>query len=84
VWGLSLPSENRDYLKQGVVNGLTLWDPAKLTYVTTKLVNDYLDGKKPVNGMEIPGIGKLKVSPTGVIIMPGAIITKENVDQFDF
>ena len=84
VWGLSLPSENKDYLKQGVVNGLTLWDPAKLTYVTTKLVNDYLDGKKPVNGMEFPGVGKLKVSSTGVVIMPGAIITKENVDQFDF
>ena len=42
------------------------------------------DGKKPVDGMEFPGVGKLKVSPTGVIIMPGAIITKENVDQFDF
>ena len=84
VWGLSLPSENREYIKNGIVNGLTLWDPAKLTYVTTKLVNDYLDGKKPVDGMEVSGIGKLTVSPEGVIIMPGAIITKENVDQFDF
>ncbi|HUV04533.1 MAG TPA: autoinducer 2 ABC transporter substrate-binding protein [Armatimonadota bacterium] len=84
IWGLSLPSENRDYIKKGIVNGLTLWDPAKLTYVTTKLVNDYLDGKKPVDGMEVPGIGKLKVSKDGVIIMPGATITKENIDRFDF
>jgi len=84
VWGLSLPSENRDYIKKGIVNGLTLWDPAKLTYLTTKLVNDYLDGKKPVDGMEVPGIGRLKVSPDGIVIMPGAIITKENVDEFDF
>ena len=84
VWGLSLPSENKEHIKKGIVNGLTLWDPSKLTYVTTKLVNDYLDGKKPVDGMEIPGIGKLKVSSNGVIIMPGEIITKENVDKFDF
>ena len=84
VWGLSLPSQNRDYIKKGIVNGLTLWDPAKLTYLTTKLVNDYLDGKKPVDGMEVPGIGKLRVGKDGVIIMPGAIITKENVDEFDF
>ncbi len=84
VWGLSIPSENRDYLKQGIVNGLTLWDPAKLTYLATKLANDYLDGKKPYNGMEVPGIGKLKVKPNGIIIMPGAVITKENVDQFKF
>ncbi len=84
IWGLSLPSENRKYLKDGTVNGLILWDPAKLTYVTAKLVNDYLDGKKPTDGMVLKGIGKLKVSPDGVVIMPGIVITKENVDQFDF
>ena len=78
------PSENRQYLKDGVVNGLILWDPAKLTYLTAKLVNDYLDGKKPVDGMEVKDIGKLKVSKSGIIIMPGVVITKENVDQFDF
>lgn len=84
IWGLSLPSENRQYLKDGTVNGLILWDPAKLTYVTAKLVNDYLGGKKPADGMEVSGAGKLKVGSDGVIIMPGIVITKENVDQFDF
>lgn len=84
IWGLSLPSENKQYLKSNVVNGLILWDPAKLTFLTAKLVNDYLDGKQPKDGMEVPEIGKLKVSKSGVIIMPGAVITKENVDQFNF
>ncbi len=84
IWGLSLPSQNREYLKKDIVNGLILWDPAKLTYLTTKLVKDYLDGKKPVDGMEIPGIGTLEVRENGVIIMPGEVITKENVDEFDF
>ncbi len=84
IWGLSLPSENRQYLKDDVVNGLILWDPGKLTYLTAKLVNDYLDGKEPTDGMEVKDIGKLKVSKDGVVIMPGVVITKENVDQFDF
>ena len=84
IWGLSLPSENRQYLKDGTVNGLILWDPAKLTYLAAKLVNDYLNGKKPVDGMEVKDIGKLSVSKTGIIIMPGVVITKDNVDQFDF
>ncbi len=84
IWGLSLPSENREYLKDGVVHGLILWDPGKLTYLTAKLVNDYLDGKEPVDGMEVKDIGKLKVSKDGIVIMPGVVITKENVDQFDF
>lgn len=84
IWGLSLPSENKEYLKKDIVNGLILWDPGKLTYVTAVLVNDYLNGKKPVDGMEIKGIGKLEVRKDGVILMPGETITKENVDQFDF
>lgn len=83
VWGLSLPSENRAYLKSGAVNGLILWDPAKLTFLAAKLVNDYLDGKQPSDGMEVKGIGKLKVRD-GIIIMPGVVITRQNVDQFDF
>lgn len=84
IWGLSLPSENKEYLKDGVVHGLILWDPAKLTYLTAKLVNDYLDGKEPVDGMEVKDIGKLQVSKDGIIIMPGVVITKDNVDEFDF
>lgn len=84
IWGLSTPDENRQYLKDGVVNGLILWDPAKLTYLTAKLVNDYLDGKKPTDGMEVKDIGKLKVSKTGIITMPGLVFTKDNVDQYHF
>ena len=84
VWGLSLPSENRQYIKDGVVNGLILWNPAELTYVTAKLVNDYLDGKEPVDGMEIEDVGKATVKDTGEVIIPGVVITKDNVDEFDF
>lgn len=84
IWGLSLPSENRQHIKDGTVNGLILWDPAKLTCVTAKLVNDYLDGKEPADGMELPDVGKLSVGADGVVIMPGVVITRENVDQFDF
>lgn len=83
IWGLSLPSENKQYLKDGTVNGLILWDPAKLTYLAAKLANDYIDGKEPVDGTEVEGIGKLKVKD-GIVTMPGLVITKENVDQFDF
>lgn len=83
IWGLSLPSENRQHLKNGVVNGLILWDPAQLTFVTAKLVNDYLDGRKPVDGSNVAG-SRLSVRPNGIVIIPGVVITKENVDKFDF
>lgn len=84
VWGISLPSEVRSYLKKGVVQGAILWNPADLTYATAMLVRDNLKtGAMPKNGQEIPGIGKLSVKGAQVLI-PGAVITKENVDQYDF
>ena len=83
VWGLALPSETRQYLKSGAVSGLMLWDPAKLTYLTARLVNDYLDGKPPKDGAEYPGIGMISVKD-GVVLMPTLTITKDNVDEFNF
>jgi len=83
VWGLALPSETKPYLKSGAVSGLILWDPAKLTYMTAKLVNDYLDGKEPADGMDFPGVGKL-AKKGAQVVMPTTIITKENVDEFNF
>lgn len=83
VWGLALPSETRSYLKSGAVSGLMLWDPAKLTAFTARAVNDYLDGKQPTDGAEVEGVGKVTYK-NGVLLIPGATITKNNVDQFDF
>ena len=83
VWGLSLPSENRQYLKDGTVTGLMLWDPAKLTGLTTILVNDALDGKMPKDGATYPGYGRISVKGP-IVLMPGVTITKENVDRYNF
>ena len=83
VWGLALPSETKPYLNSGAVSGLILWDPAKLTYMTAKLVNDYLGGKKPEDGMDFPGVGKLSMEGRQVV-MPTAVITKDNLSQYNF
>ncbi len=84
VWGLSLPSEIKDYVKKGIINGAILWNPADLTYATAILVNDHVvKNKMPVDGQNIPGIGKLSVKGTQVTI-PGVVITKENVDKLTF
>lgn len=87
VWGLALPSATKDYLKQGELSGVILWDPAKLTYLTALLVNDDLNGKKPVDGKDYKDIGKIKVStkPDGIYVqMPSTTFNKANVDQYNF
>lgn len=84
VWGLALPSDTKDYLKDGSVTGIYLWDPQKLTYLTAKLVCDTLDGKSPKDGDDIAGEGKIKVA-NGIVTLPLKLeITKDNVDQFKF
>lgn len=83
VWGLALPSATKQYLKSGAINGVKLWDPAKLTYVTALLVADDLSNKAPKDGSDIPDVGKISVKGAFIII-PGLTITKDNVDQFNF
>jgi ABC-type sugar transport system substrate-binding protein len=84
VWGLALPSETKEYLEDGSVTGLYLWDPQKLTYLTAKLVRETLDGKAPKDGDEIAGEGKIKVAD-GIVTLPLKLeITKENVSQYKF
>lgn len=84
VWGLSLPSEIREHVKEGVVNGAILWNPADLTYATAWLVKEHLaTGEMPRDGDEIPGIGKLSVKGSQVVI-PGIVITKDNIDELGF
>lgn len=84
VWGISLPSEVRDYIKKGTISGALLWNPADLTYATALLVRDHLkSGKMPVDGQELPGVGKISVEGDQAVI-PGAVITKETVDAYSF
>ena len=83
VWGLSLPTPNAPYLKEGSITGLFLWDPGKLTYVTAKMVKQILDGTAPKDGDTITE-GKLKVSGATVTLPLRLEINKENVDSLKF
>ncbi|HEV2474558.1 MAG TPA: autoinducer 2 ABC transporter substrate-binding protein, partial [Chthonomonadales bacterium] len=84
VWGLGLPSQNKDYLADGSVTGLYLWDPKKLTFYTARLVKDALDGKMPADGEDVPGLGKISVKD-GIVTLPLKLqITRQNVSQYSF
>ena len=83
VWGLGLPSENKNYLKEGSVTGLYLWDPQKLTYLTAKLVSDALNGKAPTDGDVVPE-GTIHVTGPMVTLPLRLEITKDNVDSLKF
>jgi simple sugar transport system substrate-binding protein/rhamnose transport system substrate-binding protein len=84
--GTALPSDAGPYLTRGSAYADSLWDPGKLGYLTVVLANDLLKGKKPVDGQDIPNVGKISVKPDGktVIMGPPTDFTKDNYKNYNF
>ncbi|MCF7953575.1 MAG: autoinducer 2 ABC transporter substrate-binding protein [Spirochaetales bacterium] len=86
VVGTSLPTDSKPYLEDGSLRVGTLWDPAKLGYLTVYLAKEMLEGNEPVDGQDVPNVGKITVWEDGktVIMGPPTDFTKENAGQFNF
>lgn len=84
VVGTSTPNLMREYLKEGSVQGITLWSPQKLGYLTVTLAKNLLNGEWPYHGQNINNIGNIEYDGDTVIMGQPIDFTKENVDQYDF
>jgi simple sugar transport system substrate-binding protein len=86
VVGTSLPTDSGPYLEDGSLRVGTLWDPAKLGYLTVVMANDFLNGKSPKNGQDVPNVGKIEVWDDNrtVIMGPPADFLKENYASYKF
>jgi simple sugar transport system substrate-binding protein/rhamnose transport system substrate-binding protein len=84
VIGSGMPTDSGPYLDDGSLKESILWDPAKLGYLTVVLANDLLNGKLPVNGQDVPNVGKIEVRDKIVIMGPPSVFTKDNYKQFPF
>ena len=64
----------------------SLWDPAKLGYLTVYLAKHLLEGNTVENGMEVPNVGTIEVKSDGktVIMGPPSDFTKENYKDYNF
>lgn len=84
--GCALPTDSKPFLKDGSLDLAILWDPAKLGYLTIYMAKQKLDGKDPVDGQDVPSVGKIRVLSDGktIIMGPPADFTSENVDTFNF
>ena len=84
--GTSLPSMVKPFLADGSVSAATLWDPAKLGYLTVYIAKQVLSGQKPTNGESVPNVGTITLRPDGktIVMGPPQDFTKDNVDLFPF
>jgi len=86
VIGLSLPNINKPYVHAGVVQTVVLWKTRDLGYLTVYA------GSRLAQGTLTPGarsfaagrLDSLEVRDSDIILGPPLLITKDNIDTFDF
>ena len=83
---VAMPSETKDYLEEGTLQAVGLWDPALTAKVMLNVAVDMFNGAEIVDGYDCryPGYEAIKLADK-VIIGEGSIaITKDNVNDFTF
>ena len=86
VVGVATPDDTKEYLKEDYVQELILWDPAQAARVQTTLAKMIADGRrdeiKP--GFALPEFGAPRFDGNTLIFDEPLIVTKDNVDNYDF
>jgi rhamnose transport system substrate-binding protein len=86
IAGLSTPNLMRRYIEDGTVKTITLWDPGKLGRLTAAVGAMTLRHEIPHDGMDVPGVGTIRVFPESKKIVMGSPLdfTHDNIDQYQF
>jgi rhamnose transport system substrate-binding protein len=86
IAGLSTPNLMRHYIENKTVKTITLWDPGKLGRLTAAVGAMMLSHETPRDGMDISGVGQIRVFPdTRKIVMGSPLdFTRENIAQYWF
>jgi len=84
--GLGLPSEMKQYIKNGTCKQMSLWNPIDLgyssIYIAYKLLQGEFQGKEG-EVMKVGRMGEIKIGPDNTAVMSEPyIFDKDNIDKF--
>jgi ribose/xylose/arabinose/galactoside ABC-type transport system permease subunit/ABC-type sugar transport system substrate-binding protein len=84
--GLSVPSLNRAYMKEGWVQSIVLWNTVDLGYLTVAAAKAMHDGTLSPGDTSLTTsrLGRTEVASDQILLGKPFIFTRENIDQFDF
>ncbi len=86
VTGLSTPKSMKEYVKNGTVKTIVLWNPVDLGYLTMHAGKALIDGnlKPGVKSIKAGRLGECKIRGDEVLLGDPVQFTKDNIDKFDF
>jgi simple sugar transport system substrate-binding protein len=84
VVGTVMPRHGAPYLKDGSVRHGTLWDPRDVGYAMSYLAKLLVEGGEIRDGLEIPGLGAIRLDGHNILLDGMLRITAENVDGLGF
>lgn len=84
VTGVTLPSELREYVKDGTVAKFCLWNPEDLGYLAVYVAKKIRDGDLKDGEQNVGRVGGVRVKGDEVILGAPIVFTKENIDQYNF
>lgn len=86
VLGLGLPSENKQYVKDGVTQAVILWKVEDLGYLTVQAAVASAKGtlKAGDKTFKAGKLGEIALEGTDIVLGKPFVFTAENIDQFNF
>jgi ABC-type sugar transport system substrate-binding protein len=82
--GLSTPNSMREYIKDGTLKKMVLWNPVDLGYLTVYAAKLLAEGALSEGTIDAGRLGEIEVKGSEVLLGNPLIFDKENIDQFDF
>jgi rhamnose transport system substrate-binding protein len=89
VTGLGLPSEMRDFIKDGTVKAFQLWSPYNEGWLAAHFAKGVVEGtisNEPGQTFEVPNLGTITIGENNVMNTQAELttFTIDNIDDFDF
>lgn len=89
VSGTGMPEECRQFVKDGTLSYITLWDPADAGYAMCALAAKVLQGEKISNGFNLglKGYDNLQFAPGSTKVLIGSgwiVIDSKSIDNYHF
>jgi ABC-type sugar transport system substrate-binding protein len=84
VTGLSLPNTMRQYVLDGTVQKVVLWNPVDLGYLAVHAAWQARSGKLTDGEHAFGRLKNIRVTPGEVLLGPPLIFDRENIDAYDF